>query len=240
MPSCTDSVVLIHGFGLHSFVWRPLMDCLNGDYKVQADELPGYGATPATSAAPLEAVRGYPQEAHWVAWSMGALLALAAIEVGARPRSLTLLAAQPCMVARQDWPCAIDSNLFEGFRQELAGDPPAAMQQFIRLMVLGDKQAPALRKQLQGQIQVMAAATYDWGMKTLASLDHRKTWAETEVPLMCLWGATDELLPVAAMEPLKQLRPRASFNILPAVGHTPMLSAPDRCAEILQSFWSTA
>ena len=78
---------LIHGWGMNASVWDPLLTTLNDDYQVTRVDLPGHGNSPLPekqlalsdwSSALMEAA---PENAIWLGWSLGGLLALhAAIE----------------------------------------------------------------------------------------------------------------------------------------------------------------
>jgi pimeloyl-ACP methyl ester carboxylesterase len=48
-----------------------------------------------------------------------------------------------------------------------------------------------------------------------------------KVPVSVIWGEADRLCPVNGAELLAERLPRATIEILPGVGHTPQIEAPD-------------
>ena len=232
------SVILIHGFGFHSFVWEPVAGRLGTNYTVHRFALAGYdGASGEANGRDSERLAEH-EDAHWVGWSMGGLVALCALEDGLRPRSLTLLASQPCMVARDGWPHAIESSAFQDFRRRIRLDREAAMRHFATLVAHGDGQAQQIREQLQAA-PVPDHATLERGLDLLEHTDLREMWARSPVPQHCILGAHDALVPSNTAESLRALRPGTRFDLVRHSGHALLLSEPDRCAELMRTFWQS-
>lgn len=232
------SVILIHGFGFHSFVWEPVATRLATNYTVRRLTLAGYGGTPGRSNGQDSEQLAEYEDAHWVGWSMGGLVALSAIEGGLRPRSLTLLASLPCMVEREDWPHAIGASALEDFRRRIQLDSEAAMRYFSALVAHGDDQAPQIRDQLQAA-SVPDRPTLERGLDLLEHADLRETWIRCRAPQQCILGEQDALIPADAGRALRTLRPEARFDLVPRSGHALPLSEPDRCAELMHTFWES-
>ena len=232
------SVTLIHGFGFHSFVWEPVATRLEVNYTIHRFTLAGYDGAPGeANGRDSERLAEY-EDAHWVGWSMGGLVALSALEDGLRPRSLTLLASQPCMVARDDWPHAIESSAFHDFRQRIRSDCEAAMRHFSALVTNGDGRAQEIRDQLQAA-PVPSRKTLEQGLDLLENADLRETWIQNPVPQHCILGEHDALVPANAAQSLRALRPETRFDLIPNSGHALPLSEPERCAELMHAFWQS-
>ncbi len=94
-------LVLLHGWGLSSAIWGDFADRLAESYRVTLIDLPGLGHSAATDDMSLDAVVASllataPESAHWLGWSLGGQLALAAAEQAPeRVKSLSLIAANP-------------------------------------------------------------------------------------------------------------------------------------------------
>ena len=232
------SVTLIHGFGFHSFVWEPVARRLGANYTVRRFALAGYDGAPGQGNGRDSERLAKHEDAHWVGWSMGGLVALSALEGGLRPRSLTLVASQPCMVARDDWPHAIGSSAFHDFRQRIQLDREAAMRHFASLVAHGDGQAQRIRDQLQA-VPPPDRATLEQGLDLLEHTDLRETWVCNPVPQHCILGEDDALVPADAAESLHALRPEARFDLVRHSGHALLLSEPDQCAELMRAFWES-
>lgn len=166
---------------------------------------------------------------------MGGLLALDAIRRGHVPRSLTLIASQPCMVVREDWPHAIPHAIFRDFRKRLHRDPAEAMRHFATLAAHGDADAAQVRRQLGG-IGLPGPKTLEQGLELLERADLRSAWATQAAPQQLILGAGDALLPAAAAGPLQALCPSASVALVQDAGHAVLLSRAARCADLLRSF----
>ena len=232
------SVILIHGFGFHSFVWEPVAGRLASNYTVHRLTLAGYDGAPGPGNGRDSERLAEHEGAHWVGWSMGGLVALSALEDGLRPRSLTLVASQPCMVARDDWPHAIGTPAFQDFRRRIRLDRETAMQHFANLVAHGDSRAQQIRDQIQ-TASVPDRATLEQGLDLLEHADLRGIWARSPVAQQCILGEHDALVPADAARPLRALRPETRFDLVRRSGHAPLLSEPDQCAELMHTFWQS-
>ena len=169
---------------------------------------------------------------------MGGLVALSALEDGAKPRSLTLLASQPCMVARDGWPHAISPPAFKDFRRRIRQNPKEGMRHFSALVTHGDEHAQQIRNQLQ-TAPIPDKATLARGLDLLERADLRKTWARQPIPQQCILGEHDALIPADVIQSLRSLRPETHVTTVEKAGHALLLSQPDQCAEILHTFWQS-
>ena len=62
--------------------------------------------------------------------------------------------------------------------------------------------------------------------------------AKTDVPALLIWGEDDQTFVPQFIEDLPRYATRLSVEILPGVGHTPMLEVPELTNEILKEFLS--
>ncbi len=229
-------MILIHGFGFGSFIWEPMARRLAPNYKVHPFPLAGYGGNAGETEGPDSERLAAHEDAHWIGWSMGGLVALRALADGLRPRSLTLIAAQPRMVAGDDWPHAIEPAAFRDFRARVRRDRAAAMRHFAGLVAQGDDRARQIRDRLRGA-PIPDQATLDAGLDLLERADERATWARCPTPQQCVLGDADALLPASAIPSLRALRPEARIDRISDSGHALPLARPDRCAELARAFW---
>lgn len=219
-------------------MWEPVAARLAANYTVRRLTLAGYDGTPGwPNGRNSEQLAEY-EDAHWVGWSMGGLVALSAIEGGLRPRSLTLLASLPCMVEREGWPHAIGASAFEDFRRRIQLDPEAAMRYFTALVAHGDDQAQKIRDQLQAA-SIPDRPTLERGLDLLEHTDLRETWIRFRAPQQCILGEHDALIPADAGRALRTLRPETRLDLVPRSGHALPLSEPDQCAELMRTFWES-
>mmetsp|Transcript_32653 Transcript_32653/g.76647 ORF Transcript_32653/g.76647 Transcript_32653/m.76647 type:complete len:159 (-) Transcript_32653:60-536(-) len=55
-------------------------------------------------------------------------------------------------------------------------------------------------------------------------------------PTLAVWGSEDRTVPTSNMELLKDMLPHAAFQVLPNVGHDPMLEQPETFRALLLQF----
>ena len=81
---------MVHGWGLHGGIWKPLLPLLEAHFRVTCVDLPGHGRSGWQGEETLDAMAGAllsvaPAGAAWLGWSLGGLVAARAA-VGADTR----------------------------------------------------------------------------------------------------------------------------------------------------------
>ena len=220
---------LVHGWGLNGAIWSGVRAALEADYRVTAVDLPGHGRSPGghfdldTAATALRDAA--PPRAHWVAWSLGGMLALrAAHRAPGQLASLNLVATSPRFVQAADWPHAVPAEVLAQFHAALAQDPRATLNRFLALQVRGSEGAGdtlrALRQGLfaHGGPDPAALAA---GLAILRDADLRADLDSLDLPMHFIMGERDTLMPAAAAS-----LPQARAHIIAGAGHAPFLSHP--------------
>ncbi|MEE4110609.1 MAG: alpha/beta fold hydrolase [Halieaceae bacterium] len=91
MTQQKTNLVLIHGWGMNNAVWETLPASISDRYHLHPIELPGHGDSPETpEGGDLQAwadavLAQAPEQAIWLGWSLGALVALQAALQTRRP-----------------------------------------------------------------------------------------------------------------------------------------------------------
>lgn len=75
-----SDLVLIHGWGMNGAVWQQVLPLLAQDFCVHVVDLPGYGLSNQSVAENVEEMAQQlldesPQQAAWLGWSLGGLVA---------------------------------------------------------------------------------------------------------------------------------------------------------------------
>lgn len=237
-PSCAGrgmsdrpALVLVAGWGLPAAVWQPLLPALESGFRVHLLDLLGQNATAAAAADDL--VRRVGEPAHWLGWSLGGSVALlAALRHPGQVTRLRLLAANPCFVARPDYPFAMPAPEFHHFRQSFRRDPESAWRRFLTLQCRGGSHVrDDMRRllSLAGGTLPAPAAMLDRQLDWLEQLDLRAALKELTCPVTALYGAADALVPAAAAHGW----PEGAAGQLDATGHVPFLDMP---AAVLEAF----
>ncbi|HHI75796.1 MAG TPA: pimeloyl-[acyl-carrier protein] methyl ester esterase [Gammaproteobacteria bacterium] len=239
-------LLLLHGWGLHSGVWEPLLPALRERFTVIRIDLPGHGLSeppPLTvgAAALADWARALlevaPPRATWLGWSLGGLIAQqAALQAPQRVSALRLVASTPCFVQRPDWPHAMPRATFRQFAAALRQDPQATLKRFLALQVRGAEDPRATLRRLQqalAQRPPAAPTGLASGLEILLHADLRAALAALAVPAAALLGARDTLVPAALADALPALAPDVRVRLLEGAGHAPFLSHPEAFLEWL-------
>lgn len=232
-------LVLLHGWGMGPGVfadWRPWLEpCRQVHCPAWSDRLapPGSGhpgePLAATAASLADGVDG---PAHWVGWSLGGLIALAAARV--RPAAVgrvTLIAATPRMAAAPGWP-GIDPLELERFRCELEREPMATHDRFLALQVRGSEGARSVLRTLRRSVAADGLPSMGVllsGLDRLLQSDLRSDLDALSCPVDAVLGGCDALVPPAVATCLEALDVPA--RVIPGAGHAPFISHPGVVAD---------
>jgi len=228
-------LVLLHGWGMHSGVWSSWAKQLCQRFRLHLVDLPGHGDSPCQGQGELEdwatAVREVvPEQAWWLGWSLGGLVALAA--AGIHPgviRGLTLLATTPRFVVTADWKQAVNAQVFDRFAEQLQADVERTLLRFLSLQVKGAEHSGETLRCLRSELRKKArpdGEALSTGLRFLQQADMRHVLAAPEIPLFWLLGERDTLVPADVRHEF----PAIQSAVITGAGHAPFLSHPDQCA----------
>lgn len=238
-------LVFLHGWAMTPAVWQPLIARLNSGNAVFAPALPGHGGAPAAASAILQAwtdaiQAALPDDAVVTGWSLGAMLALdLAARYPHKVSRLALIGASPKFVSSADWPCGLPPDTVSSFLSGYVAEPQPTLRRFLALQTLGDSARrglmPMLEQSQQAHPEGRAQRALAVGLSILAEADLRPSVAQVKQPVQLIHGDGDALMPVAAAQWLAQALPNAGVEIVSGSGHAPLLSRPDRCAELIRA-----
>jgi pimeloyl-[acyl-carrier protein] methyl ester esterase len=152
--SCSrPHLVLLHGWAMHSSVWRSVRDGLARKFRLHLLDLPGHGFSPAgewgewgtedwraTPSVPaLNAIAEVlPGNCIVCGWSLGGQLAIElAAREPARVEKLILVSTAPSFIKRADWPWGMEASMLQLFGHNLKRDYATTMRRFLTLQVSG-------------------------------------------------------------------------------------------------------
>lgn len=240
-------VVFVHGWGMHSGVWRAFAKHFAKDFRVTLLDLPGHGRSGMIADYSLSGVAQAlatkaPARAHWVGWSLGAKVSLqwAALQPE-RVASLTLLAGNARFSRSEDWPCGMDLSLLSRFAEDLIVDYQRTLIQFLGLQTWGLEHQRDVLKCLKESVFECAepeAAALQAGLDILRTADLRAELTRLQLPLLLLLGSRDRLAPPAAGEAMSKLAVNCEWHVLEGAAHTPFHSHAEQCSALLAEFWS--
>jgi pimeloyl-[acyl-carrier protein] methyl ester esterase len=243
-------LVLLHGWGLDSGVFEPLCAPLARRYRLHLVDLPGYGRSreivvPETVDDLVAAlVKATPIGASWLGWSLGAQLSLlAARRAPGHIGRLVLVAATPCFVAREGWPCAMAPDTFRAFADGLRQDWRGTLTRFIGLMAADPRSDREQLRELRARLLARGEPTGEAlarGLNWLRENDLRGGLPAVTAPVLWLQGERDRLVPPAAAAGIAGWRPRDRVRVIAGAGHAPFLSRPGEFLDELASFLAEA
>jgi pimeloyl-[acyl-carrier protein] methyl ester esterase len=250
------TLVMLHGWGMHSGLWCPLLPRLIERYRLHLVDLPGHGYSDALGTAPPLSLRRVfeavelaiaetvtPAPLMILGWSLGGQVALEWARL--RPErvgALVLMSTTPSFVQRPDWPHAITEATLRQFGDELRVAYRPTLQRFVSLQVQGSGHPrdvlASLRTQLFARGEPSPQALRD-SLELLSSSDLRSRIGAISQPALVIAGDRDTLTPIAAARWLADALPQASLVVIPGAAHAPFLSHPEAVVAALDAFGVT-
>lgn len=239
-------VVLIHGWGMHSGVWRDFAIRLARDFEVTLIDLPGHGRSGMIADFTLAGVgesllRVAPAKAHWLGWSLGSQIALhIAATQPERVNSLTMMAGTARFTYAPDWPCGMDVEVLDRFAQGMMDEYQVTLFKFLSLQTWGLDNAREVLKILRERVAECdepEPAALRAGLAILRSADLRPQLAALKAPLLLVLGGRDRLAPPRAGAAMQEWAPGAEVHVIENATHVPFLTHDTQCAAVLADFW---
>lgn len=232
--------MLLHGWGLHSGVWAPVLAGLEARYRVTRIDLPGHGRSPgrlgSIEAAADAVLQAAPERAIWLGWSLGGMIATAATARAAgRIERLALVASNPSFLQRPGWPEAMAPATLAAFADGLEADFEATLARFLSLQFRGVKGASATLRGLRAELAACPPRPESLrdGLAILRDADLRDLLGAFEGPVAAILGSLDTLVPKGLATQLPRLHPGVRVEVLEGAGHAPFLTQPGRFLEAL-------
>jgi pimeloyl-[acyl-carrier protein] methyl ester esterase len=234
-------LVLLHGWGMHSVVWESFIPVLTPHASVRCIDLPGFGRSagvpmPTTPEAMVDVLLDVvPASAVWMGWSLGGLLAMVmAARYPQRVSHLMLMAATPCFVQKQDWPCAMPAQEFDVFANAVKDDAALTLKRFLMLQCHGTTSHKQDLRFLQSCLVRQPAPSreaLEQGLALLGNNDYRALLSTLSLPVLCLLGEHDALIPASVAPVLLSLLPSSMVRVVSGAAHVPFLSHPQVCRD---------
>lgn len=238
-------LVLLHGWGMSSRVWMPLVNELKHRFRFTLIDLPGFGKSPLfPNAYKLEYLcqkifQIAPVNASYLGWSLGGLIATAmALNHASHVTKLINIGSSPKFVKTADWP-GMAISVLDNFAQSLTKDYKDTLTQFLLLQFMGCENPRLLLKNLRDNLRDHPEPQPDAlrrALDLLATADLRSKLANIKCPNLYILGRLDALVPVSVGEQLASIAPQASIEIIKGASHAPFLSHPEEFITIMEKF----
>ncbi len=235
-------LVLLHGWGLNAEVWNTIREELASQFTLHLVDLPGFGRSRGYQALTLEAMaeevlERAPQNAIWLGWSLGGLVASQiALTHPTRVQALVTVASSPCFSAREEWP-GIKPEVLAGFQQQLSDDFQRTVERFLALQTMGTdtaRQDARLLKSTVLSLPMPEVSVLNGGLEMLKTVDLRAPLAALAMPHLRIYGYLDGLVPRKIVPLLDALWPDSESLVIPKAAHAPFVSHPaEFCAALI-------
>lgn len=238
------NIVILNGWAMPCRIWGPFCDLLNSnltyercnvidiDRRLSVDEWMEYLDESIESDTLL------------IGWSLGGMLALQfASRYPDKIRGVCTLQMNPKFVACDDWPSAMDADVFNGFSQLAGSDVKTDVLSFIKrfafLVTAQGLNGGGDLRALKSAFSVATIPAKDvlcQSLELLALLDIRDTISSLEVPQLHLLGENDQLVPQSVFIQFKALSDVAHIELIKGVSHCPCYSAAEPIAKRVAEF----
>lgn len=240
------NLVLLHGWALNSGIWQTYLPMLTQHYCVHLVDLPGHGVNHAETLAPnvtvtaAQLIEALPAQSHWLGWSLGGTVALAAALIDPTAvNKLILVATTPRFVATETWLHGLPRATFELFAQQLEDDYESTLKRFLALQALGLPHAQHLITQLTRHVLERpqpALTTLRNGLAVLNNTDLVAQVPRIGQPTLVMHGNKDRLIPFSAGQYLASTIAHAQLVPFQNAGHAPFLGHDDVFLRAIQDF----
>lgn len=238
-------LVMLHGWGMHSGVWQPLIKKLSAQYMLYLVDLPGMGNSRPIEPYHLHALADevaqvIPGVSDVLGWSLGGLVAQRiALNQPDRIRRLVLVGSTPCFVNKAGWDAGINPANFESFAQAVNSDYKATIMQFLTLQCMKADDARSTLKQLRASFNTRPTptqTTLQRALQILLESDLRDEVANIRKPTLLIHGDRDTLAPVQAAHWMMQQLPHGFLRVISGSAHAPFLSHSEQFIAALNQF----
>lgn len=243
-------LVVLHGWALHCGLFDGVADALAQRYRVHFIDLPGHGHNmkvqlstdiDSVARAILDAA---PERAHWLGWSLGGMVALAAaVFEPSRVDRIVTVASTPKFVVAANWPQAIPEETLNAMAEELRRDFHATVRNFLSLQAMGDAHAHTLLRELRQKAYAHGepkAQSLVNGLRILRDADLRDRLKDVAAPLLAVMGSRDRLAPPRAGAALASAVQDGRCVTINKAAHAPFISHRDEFLDAVTEFLSQA
>ena len=240
-----EPIVMLHGWAMHTGVWRDFARLLAAEHQVVCLDLPGHGLsanmTPYTLEAVVDAIYAQlpEQVCVLVGWSLGGNIALRLAEkYPQRIKSLVLIASNPHFIKTDSW-SGMDARLLQEFANNLQKNAMQTLLRFMSIQVQGKPDAKSSLKQIKQAMCECATPEIEalmGGLAILQSIDQRQALRSLKVPVLMIFAERDTLVPVSVAKQCQLLSSCIDVKMISGARHIPFITDPQQLLMLIQDF----
>ncbi len=238
-------LVLIHGWGMHSGIWEPIIDKFSNEYTLHLVDIPGMGKSHVIDPYDLNHVvevisESLPTSFDILGWSLGSLITLKmSLMYPEKIHRMVLVGGTPCFINQIDWSHGVDIRDFNDFANKLFKNYKSTMINFYTLQLMHSKNSKLLIKKLK-QIDEAEnppdVKSLQLGLDILLRNDLRDDINKIDHQTLLIVGDMDRLTPKSASMWLKSHMKKGQLKVIEGASHIPFLSHPDEFFRHLDRF----
>lgn len=238
-------LVMIHGWGMHSGVWEPVLESLAGSFRLHLVDLPGLGYSQSIVPYTLENLsaviaRAVPDAVAVCGWSLGGQVALRwALDQPNQISKLVLVDTTPKFINAEGWSSGIEAEIFRQFAAQVQQDYRGTLSKFLALQSHGGDASKETIRRLREQFFERGEPKNNdlqSGLEILLQTDLREEIGQVKTATLILHGNCDKLAPLAAGCWLAEHLPAARLQVCTGASHAPFLSHPAWFVEHMKEF----
>ena len=238
-------LVLIHGWGMHSGIWEPIIDKFSNEYTLHLVDIPGMGKSHVIDPYDLNHVvevisESLPTSFDILGWSLGSLITLKmSLMYPEKIHRMVLVGGTPCFINQIDWSHGVDIRDFNDFANKLFKNYKSTMINFYTLQLNHSKNSKLLIKKLK-QIDEAEnppdVKSLQLGLDILLKNDLRDDINKIDHQTLLIVGDMDRLTPKSASMWLESHMKKGQLKVIEGASHIPFLSHPDEFFRHLDRF----
>ena len=236
-------ITLLHGWGMNSAIFNPLLKTLAQDFEVLCVDLPGHGRSGLVELEFDQQVEMLAQvlpDSSLLGWSMGGLYAIALAHLyPERFSHLALVACNPRFVQIEGWSCAVPQQVFDEFSASLSDDWRTTIKRFIGLQLHGTDQARQKIREVTTLLYAGGAPqpeALSRGLQLLLEYDARDQLQQLRQPVLMVLGRRDTLVPISLEQQIRQVNASIHVECFARSAHVPFVTHPQQFADLLREF----
>jgi len=240
-----EPVVMLHGWAMHSRIWRTFAQQLASDRQIVCLDLPGHGGSESVSPYVLDSVvdallKAFPEQpCTLIGWSLGGSVALRLAEkYPDRVQGLVMISSNPYFLKAEDW-AGVELSVLTAFAQSLQKNCAATLLRFMSLQVQGMVNMKSYLTQIKGAVQAYAPPTSEvlmGGLNILQTADLRGALGGLTMPVQVVLGEQDSLVPVAVGVQCRGCQMATELHIIEGARHVPFITHQQQVLGIVQHF----
>jgi pimeloyl-[acyl-carrier protein] methyl ester esterase len=236
-------LVFLHGWGVNSGVWQPLIDIIKDEFCITTIDLPGYGLNHQRLPVPYNlqniarmVAEHLPANCILIGWSLGGLVAQQiANTYPEKLKQLVLICSSPKFSKSIEWP-GIEPKILDFFTQQLELDFPKTLERFIAIQAMGSvsvRQDTKTIKQAVQRYPPPSPVALSAGLDMLQSVDLREQLKTLSIPCQMFLGRLDKLVPDTVAPLVQLLNSKITIEVILDVSHAPFISNTESFAKRL-------